>query len=356
MEHQLSGIRMQSPIIIGSGPLSYGAPGLIRLHQAGAGAVVTKTINLLAAKNPVPHIAGCGANTLVNCEKWSDYSPEQWIKSEIPAAKQEGVVVIASVGASAVEQPEIVASLVRAGADMVELVSYTEADLPQMVKVLRSYCSVPMFAKLSSNYGDFLGVAHSCNEYGCDGFTACDSIGPAIKIDIETGRPVLGDADGRGWLSGAAIKPLILHRVLELRQEFECPIIGLGGITAWEDCIEFSMAGANAFGICSAPMLQGVQAIKKLDQGIVSYLQSHNHQDINEICGLTARHLLAKEQPEPYHMGFQSERCTACRRCVTVCPYAARALGGDKEMHVDHAICRSCGLCVSVCPGKCLKV
>ena len=44
MKTDFFGTELQSPIIIGSGPLSYSADGMIRLHRAGAGAVVTKTI------------------------------------------------------------------------------------------------------------------------------------------------------------------------------------------------------------------------------------------------------------------------------------------------------------------------
>jgi len=355
MEYRFLGIEMQSPLIAGSGPLCYGAEGMIRLHRAGAGAVTTKTINLTAAENPSPHIAVLGARSLLNCEKWSDFPPEQWIEQEIPAAKRAGATVIASVGASVLGQPEWIPALVRAGAGVIELVSYDEAALAPMAAAFRPFCDVPMLAKLSANFGDFMGTARRCRAAGCDGFTACDSVGPAVAIDIMTGRPVMGAEDGRGWLSGAAVKPLILHRILQLRQEFDCPILGLGGIMSWEDCIEFSMAGANALGVCSAPMLLGTDVLGRLRKGIEAYLESRGYQGLGDICGLTPRLLHTARE---FRMGYDESRCIACGRCVAVCPYRARALDapdGEKRMRVDEALCRNCGLCVSVCPKDCLR-
>ena len=43
---EFCGVKLRSPYILSSGPLGYGAKGLIRAHQAGCGAVVTKTIRI----------------------------------------------------------------------------------------------------------------------------------------------------------------------------------------------------------------------------------------------------------------------------------------------------------------------
>jgi hypothetical protein len=85
---------------------------LIRAHQSGCGAVVTKTIRCKRAINHVQHITAFGSGSLVNCEKWSNLVPKQWFAREIPLAKQ-------------------------AGADMIELVYYTEDTLQALLKATR---------------------------------------------------------------------------------------------------------------------------------------------------------------------------------------------------------------------------
>jgi len=98
IEIDYCGCHLQSPFILTSGPLCYGAEGLIRGHRAGCGAVVTKTIRLAAAVNPAHHMGTVGGDSLINCEKWSDYDRLRWYELEIPQAAAAGAVVIGSVG------------------------------------------------------------------------------------------------------------------------------------------------------------------------------------------------------------------------------------------------------------------
>ena len=348
MHQRLFGIPLQSPFIIGSGPLCSDAEGIIALHRAGAGAMVTKTINLTPAINASRHIASCGQNSLLNCEAWSEYTADRWIETELPKAKAAGAVVIVSVGSSLIEQPALITELIAAGADMIEAVAYSEAELPALIQALSPHCTVPLLVKLSANYRDLLQTAKACLQAGGNGFTACDSVGPALHIDIHTGIPSLV-GNGTGWLSGAMIKPIILHRVYSLREHFDCPIIGLGGIMTVQDCIEYTMAGADALSICTAAMLHGPGIIQKLISGVEQYLAKNNYKDLDEIRGL-AQNRNSKE----FRMDFRKEDCISCMRCVTVCCYGARALTKDKVMTVDESLCRNCGLCVSVCPRRCL--
>jgi len=205
---ELCGIKLQSPFILSSGPLSYAAEGMIRAHQAGAGAVVTKTIRLSAAINPVNHIGVINKDSLINCEKWADSEAKVWFEREIPMTKEAGAVVIASVGHTQPEVEAIVANCEKAGADMIELVSYREEDLMPMLLAAKARVSIPVICKLSANWRDPVLAARQCIEAGADAISAIDSIGPTLKIDIEQARPEMASPDGYGWLSGGAIRPI----------------------------------------------------------------------------------------------------------------------------------------------------
>ena len=117
---EFAGKKLQSPFIVSSGPLTYAAEGMIKAHEQGAGAVVTKTIRLERAINPVNHIAIMNKDSLFNCEKWADSDAEVWFTREIPMAKAAGAVVIASVGHTLPEAEALVKKAEDAGADFID--------------------------------------------------------------------------------------------------------------------------------------------------------------------------------------------------------------------------------------------
>jgi NAD-dependent dihydropyrimidine dehydrogenase PreA subunit len=52
----------------------------------------------------------------------------------------------------------------------------------------------------------------------------------------------------------------------------------------------------------------------------------------------------------------EHEACSACGRCVEICPFNAFAQGGDGMLHVDRARCHGCGICRRVCPTAALSL
>ena len=145
------GVNLQSPFILSSGPATYGSEGMIRATELGVGAVVTKTIRISRAINPVRHIGKISETTLINAEKWADSDRQIWYEKEIPEAVRAGAVVIGSVGHTLAEAKAIVADVEKAGAQMIELVSYTEETLLPMLDYTKAHVSVPVLCKLSGN-------------------------------------------------------------------------------------------------------------------------------------------------------------------------------------------------------------
>jgi dihydroorotate dehydrogenase (NAD+) catalytic subunit len=68
-----------------------------------------------------------------------------------------------------------------------------------------------------------------------------------MRIDIETGRPVL--RMNTGGLSGASIFPVALRCVWQAAAATGLPVIGMGGVMSSADAVEMMMAGASAVGI-----------------------------------------------------------------------------------------------------------
>lgn len=346
------GLQIQSPIIIGSGPLSYGKEGIEKLYNGGAGAIVTKTIRLERAINPINHMVVGGKSTLINCEKWSDYEAEKWIETELPYLNKKNIITIASVGHTLEESSQLVEKVVEAGAHAIELVSYNHEDLIPMLKDTKKRVKVPVIVKLPQLIDNIGKFAKDLEDAGADAITACDSLGPAMRIDIKTGQPLLG-GNGYGWLTGEAIKAITIHKIFEIKKYVKIPIIGLGGCMTGDDAVEMAMAGANFIGICTAPIINGEKVIKtilnKMDQNIKEY----GCKSLDEIVGIT--HNNFKEiNDEKMKFNFNQDKCVNCKKCENVCAYDARTID-NKIMEFNGRECRYCGLCVSVCPTKALS-
>ena len=72
--------------------------------------------------------------------------------------------------------------------------------------------------------------------------------------------------------------------VKALRERYDIPIIGMGGIEKWQDAIEMMMAGANAIQIGAAMFYNPKAPIEVID-GMNQWLEDNHISDINEIVG-----------------------------------------------------------------------
>jgi len=361
---KLCGLELKNPFILASGPVSFDGEAILRAHQAGAGAVVTKTIRLQPARNPVPHIAKINGG-LINGERWSDLAAESWIEREIPLAKEGGATVIASIGCHPAEVKALARDLTKAGADALEVASYDGSVLVSMVRRAAEDVEIPILAKVSSNWPDVVGIAAACLQNGAVGITAIDSVGPALRLNIEKHAPLLGS--GYGWLTGRAIFPIALRVVSEIALATGSPIVGTGGIGSVDDCLEMLLAGAHALGLCTLPMLQGLPIFAELSGKLSTRLRELGYQSLQETIGTALPSLrdyervgegagLPTKGKERTAVGasfvWKEERCTDCGVCVRICPYQARV----SPNQVDPSRCRFCGLCASACPSRALEL
>ncbi len=94
-------------------------------------------------------------------------------------------------------------------------------------------------------------------------------------------------------MSGPAIKPVAVRIVYEIRKITDLPIIGVGGVSTYEDAIEFLLAGANAVGIGTALTKdKDLKIFKEILQGLISYMEKKGIRSIKDISGLIAKKTL----------------------------------------------------------------
>ncbi len=280
-----AGLILPTPVMIASGCAGTGKElaGLVDLRKVGA--VVSRSVTLRPQRGaPTPRIAETPAGIV-----WStgQQNPgiDAFLADELPRLAR-GAHAIVSIAGSSLEdfvrltsilqgRPEVAAiETCLAGPD--EELGRDELGMhadraAEIVGAVARMSLVPTFAKLPIHGPDLGGTARSVVRAGAHGVT----IGgppPALGVGAERLRPTLGAVTG--WLSGPAIRPLMLRAVFEVARAVpETPVVAVGGIRTGEDAVEAFLAGAWAVQVGTATLVDP-DAPVTVAQGIVRYLKA----------------------------------------------------------------------------------
>jgi dihydroorotate dehydrogenase (NAD+) catalytic subunit len=148
-----------------------------------------------------------------------------------------------------------------------------------VVKTIRKICKHKLVIKLSPNAEDIVGLAKACEEEGADGISLINTV-LAMAIDIRKRKAIFENT--YAGLSGPAIKPIALRMVHQVSKAVKIPIIGIGGITTWQDAIEFIMAGATVIQVGTASFMNPNAALD-IVSGIEQWMESENISSLDEI-------------------------------------------------------------------------
>ena len=158
-----------------------------------------------------------------------------------------------------------------------------QADIArELVRKVRAVCRHKLVVKLSPNAENITALARACQEEGADGISLTNTF-QAMAIDLKRRKPVFDNV--YAGLSGPAIKPISLRMVHQVAHAVSIPVMGLGGITTWQDAIEFIMAGAAVVQIGTGSFMNPALALDVID-GMERYLEEKNIGNISEICGI----------------------------------------------------------------------
>src|SRR4030067_910747 len=132
----------------------------------------------------------------------------------------------------------------------------------RVIRRIRKATSLPLIIKLSPNVTDIASFAKVCEDEGADAISLINTL-IGMVIDTETWRPKL--ANVTGGLSGPAIRPVAVRMVWQAYNAVRIPIIGIGGITNYQEAVEFFLAGASAVAIGTANFLNPAVSMDIID-------------------------------------------------------------------------------------------
>ena len=152
----------------------------------------------------------------------------------------------------------------------------------EVVRILRRECRHKLVVKLSPNAEDIVALARACEEEGADGLSLTNTY-LALAIDIDRRRPVFDNV--YAGLSGPAVRPISLRMTHQVAHAVKIPVMGIGGIAAWRDAVEFIMAGATAVQVGTATFTKPDIALDIIE-GIEAFMEKEGITNLSEIRGI----------------------------------------------------------------------
>lgn len=290
------GLHLSNPTILASGVLGSSLKILQRAVRSGAGAVVSPSIGVRASEGfraPSMVKVDCGYISAMGLA-----NPGMDVfATELRRMVKDFPVIVSIFGSKPRELERIVSMMENTPAKAYELnlsspeLTSQRADIQErteyisdLVRAVRIKTKRPLIVKVSAEMPT--KVARVAYDNGADAITAINSVS-AMAIDTETGYPIL--SRNVGGLSGSAIKPIAVKCVYDITKSLDVPVIGCGGISSWDDAMEFFYAGASAVQIGSAIERKGLRVFREIVGGIRNYLTSAKYKSLKEIVGLAQR-------------------------------------------------------------------
>ncbi|MGX8702777.1 dihydroorotate dehydrogenase [Caproiciproducens sp.] len=291
----IAGVAFQNPIVAASGTFGFGREYSEFYPLSTLGGISCKGITLTARPgNPPPRIAETPGGML-NAVGLQNPGVDHFIEYDLPWLKQQGTVIIANIAGNTPEDYcRMAEKLSGTDVDMIELniscpnvkqggvqFGTSCAGAEGVTAAVRKHCKKPLMVKLSPNVGDIGEIAAAAESAGADAISMINTL-TGMRIDIHTRRPVI--RNNTGGLSGPALLPVAVRMVSQAYKRVKIPIVGMGGISKWQDAVEMLLAGASALQIGTVLFTDPYAPVKILD-GLGEYLDRNHIAGAAELTG-----------------------------------------------------------------------
>ena len=295
MRVNLCGVELKNPVITASGTFGFGMEYNEFYPISRLGGVACKGTTLLErAGNPAPRIAETPAGML-NSVGLQNPGVEAFVSTYLPWLKQQDTAAIANIAGSSVDDY----------CAMAERLNDTDVDIVEMniscpnvkqggvgfgtscesaaavTKAVRAHCRKPLMVKLTPNVTNIGDIAAAVEDAGADAVSLINTL-TGMRIDIRTRRPIL--RNNTGGLSGPAVFPVAVRMVRDVYKRVSIPVVGMGGISTWEEAVEMMIAGAAAIQVGAANFRDPMASLK-IVEGLEIYAAQQGLGSITELTG-----------------------------------------------------------------------
>lgn len=377
------GVKCENPFFLSSSPVCSNYEMIKKAFEMGWAGVFYKTLGIFIPDECSPRFDITRKESAVwtgfkNMEQISDKPLEQnleyirRLKAEFPTK----VMAVSIMGSTEEEWRILAKKVTEAGADLIEcnfscpqMTSHAMgSDVGQNPELVEKYTRavvesthLPVIAKMTPNIGNMEIPAMAAVKGGAKGIAAINTIKSITNIDLEnlTAMPVVNSKSSISGYSGAAVKPIALRFITQMKQHEglkDTPITGMGGIETWRDALEFILVGSSNLQVTTSVMQYGYRIIEDLISGLSHYMDEYGFEKVEDMVGLALPNIVPAESLDRSFKiipKIDYDKCVGCGRCYVSCFDAAhQAIDWDNENRKPsiNDNCVGCHLCLNVCP------
>jgi dihydroorotate dehydrogenase (NAD+) catalytic subunit len=293
---EIGSLKFKNPVLLASGTVGYGneISEFIDLNKIGG--IVTKSLSLKPRKGNPPQRIVETSSGMLNAIGLANVGVESFLKDKIPFLKDYKTNLICNIAASSIEEyvecTRILTTEDAISAFEINVSCPNVKDgglefgnnlsiVGKITAAVKGVTNKPIIIKLSPNVSRISDFAKVVKDEGGDAVSAINTL-VGTAFNIWTKKPKIFNVTG--GLSGPAIKPVALAKVLEIKRNVDIPIIGIGGIMNWQDAVEFMIVGASLFQVGTANFIQP-KSTEIIIDGLYEYCKKMNIKKLSDITG-----------------------------------------------------------------------
>lgn len=297
------GLTLKNPIIVGSSPLTATLDNLRKCEDAGAGAVVLKSIFEEQIDSDASAVVSGAQEYLTHADAYGflegaskDHYIDTYLTLVEGAKKALDIPVIASINCKdAGTWLDYGQRFISCGADALELNHYVvaaDAKVPgedvekeylKLVKSARKSFKLPLSLKLGYKFSSLANMIRQFDKLGIDALVLFNRFyHPDIDIKTLSFKPA-------EVLSSAHEYVESLRWTALMSAEIDCDICATTGIHTGDTVIKELLAGAKAVQVCSAVMKHGFGRIGEMLGELEVWMDTHEYSEIAQFDGILAQ-------------------------------------------------------------------
>jgi dihydroorotate dehydrogenase (fumarate) len=299
------GLKLKSPLVVSSTPLSQSIATIRKMEDCGAAAVVLSSLfeeQLILESRALDNDLSRGTNSFAESldylPEFEDYRQghETYTEHLRKAKAAVSIPILASLnGATAGGWVRFAKDIEQAGADALELNTYSLATDPliasadvekgivELVRQVKASVTIPVAVKLSPFYTSIPSLAAQLDGVGADGLVLFNRFyQPDFDIENLDVVPSLHFSTSEELL-------LRLHWVAILFSHVKADLAVTGGVHTAEDVLKAMMAGSQVAMLASALHVQGIDHLTSLSEQLVRWMTEHEYESIRQMRGSLSR-------------------------------------------------------------------